>query len=127
MTLINQLKAFKIKQSKQKLLYSDIWEDKESIFVHELGKPVSPNTISNWFRKFISKNELPYITFHGLRHTSATLLISYGFDIKTVSTRLGHSEIGITLNTYTHALQKTDKEASDKLENMYLKEAASCY
>lgn len=61
------------------------------------------------------------ISFHGLRHTSASLLIGGGTDIATVSKRLGHAEISTTLNIYTHSLRKTDKEASNKLENILSK------
>ena len=46
-----------------------------------------------------------------------------GVDIKTASKRLGHSEIGITMNTYTHVLAQLEKEASDKIENVIYKKS----
>ena len=80
---------------------------------------------SQWFKRVLRRyNEnhevkLPEnVTFHGLRHTSATLLISQGLDIKTVSARLGHNDTTTTLNIYAHALQSKDKVASDALENI---------
>ena len=62
--------------------------------------------------------QLPLIPFHGLRHTSATLLISEHQNIKTVSSRLGHAQTSTTMNIYAHALQDGDQCASDALENL---------
>lgn len=67
--------------------------------------------------------ELPFIPLHGLHHTSATLLISQGVDIRTVSGRLGHSNTSTTLNIYSYALKELDKTASDKLEEMFFQSA----
>lgn len=63
---------------------------------------------------------------YDLRHSSATLSIAAGTDIKTVSTRLGHSDIRTTLNIYTHTLDEMDKKASDNLEDMLFKSNVSC-
>ena len=52
---------------------------------------------------------------HTLRHTCATYLLSIGTPIATVSRKLGHSDIYTTLNTYTHSIDKDDKEAVEKL------------
>ena len=62
--------------------------------------------------------QLPAIPFHGLRHTSATLLIAGKQDVRTVSSRLGHAQASTTMNIYAHALSETDRKASNALENM---------
>lgn len=59
---------------------------------------------------------LPHIRLHDLRHCSASLLISEGVNIASVSKRLGHSQISTTLDVYTHSFPERDKEASDMLE-----------
>ena len=69
------------------------------------------------------KEPLPVIPLHGLRHTSATLLIANNQDIRSVSVRLGHAETSATLNIYTHFLESTDKKAADILENVLVKHA----
>lgn len=56
--------------------------------------------------------------FHDLRHTNATILITRGVDIKTVSKRLGHSSVVITLDTYAHFIPETDKAASNLINNI---------
>ena len=64
------------------------------------------------------QEQLPQIPFHGLRHTSATLLIANHQDLKTVSKRLGHAQTSTTMNIYAHALQQGDKQAANALETM---------
>ena len=58
------------------------------------------------------------IRFHDLRHTSASLLLSAGVHPKVVQERLGHSQIGITLDIYSHVLPTMGLEAAAKLETM---------
>ena len=69
------------------------------------------------------KEPLPVIPLHGLRHTSATLLIASKQDVRTVSARLGHAQASTTMNIYAHALQETDRKAVGALENMLVKHA----
>lgn len=64
----------------------------------------------------VAGSDLPRITFHGLRHTGATMMLSAGVHPKIASTRLGHSSIGITMDLYSHALIEMQEEASDRLD-----------
>ena len=70
------------------------------------------------YRKVVKSTNLPYIRFHDLRHTHATLLFQQGIHPKVVSERLGHSTIGITMDTYTHVLPNMQKEAADQFEQL---------
>lgn len=85
------------------------------------GGPVAPNTISDAFRKFLVKNDLPLVTFHGLRHTNASLMLAGGVSAKAASTRLGHNNISITLDLYTHLMERVDIEAAEKINNLLVK------
>lgn len=58
--------------------------------------------------------------FHSLRHTHATTLLENNANIKDVQTRLGHSEISTTLNTYTHATEKMANQTVDIFEKVSL-------
>lgn len=73
---------------------------------------LDPDAVSRYFKKFIKRNNLKKIRFHDLRHTHATILIANNINIKTVSSRLGHSQVSTTLNIYTHSLSEEDKKAS---------------
>jgi integrase len=85
------------------------------------GSACHPDFHSKAFRVFREKNNLPPLTFHQLRHTNASLLIAQDVDIATVGKRLGHSTPATTMKIYAHALRRPDREASEKLENMFNK------
>lgn len=78
--------------------------------------------VTHWFRKWQKRNNLPQIRFHDLRHTHASLLLAKQVSIKTISERLGHSNIGITMNTYTHVFRELDKSAADVLDKIVVAE-----
>lgn len=59
------------------------------------------------------------ISFHGLRHTHATILISSGENIKVVSERLGHTDIKMTLNTYTHVMENMKSKTANLLDDIF--------
>jgi integrase len=68
------------------------------------------------FKPLLDEAGLPAIRFHDLRHTSATLLLSAGVHPKVVQERLGHSQISVTLDTYSHVLPTLQLEAAGKLD-----------
>ena len=71
------------------------------------------------FTKFLRRCGLPHRKFHSLRHTSATLLLYNGADIKTVQERLGHAEISTT-GKYLHLIDSADTQAVNDLEQLLL-------
>jgi len=66
----------------------------------------------------LRKAGLPECRFHDLRHTSATLLLAEGVHPKVVQERLGHSQISVTLDTYSHVLPTRQAEAAGKFDDM---------
>ncbi|MEF2095147.1 site-specific integrase [Bacillus sp. CFBP9009] len=79
-SVLEQLKRYKSMKIRQKLRAGDSWEggNRFLLFSSELGKQMDPKSITRWWKKRLKKYELPVITFHELRHTSATLLINQG-------------------------------------------------
>jgi len=61
---------------------------------------------------------LPNICFHNLRHTAATLILQEGVNSKVVQERLGHADISLTLNTYSHVLPSMQVEAAEKMDEL---------
>ena len=59
------------------------------------------------------------ISIHSLRHTHATLLILNGENIKVISDRLGHKDISVTLNTYTHVMEDMKKDTAKLLDSLF--------
>lgn len=66
-------------------------------------KFIEPRTYENNFKSYLKHANVSQINFHSLRHTFATRAIEAGFDVKTLSEILGHSDVGITLNVYVHS------------------------
>jgi integrase len=77
--------------------------------------PYRPIRVSGTFRTVRDKLELKNVTFHGLRHFSATALAGRGVDIRTIAGRLGHANPNLTLRTYSHFLEVADREAADAM------------
>lgn len=118
-TVINLLKQYKNQQLENRLKFGSAWKNEPYIFLHEDGEAISPNFPYRWFTNFLKKNNLPKITFHQLRHTNASLLISSGEDIVTVSSRLGHADKNITLNTYSHVIKSKEAQVANKMDEFY--------
>lgn len=120
--LLKLLKAEKI-ESAQRL--GSKWVDNLDgsdgnwIFTQWNGEMMNPQTPTKQFSKFLERHGLKHRKFHSLRHTSATLLLYAGVNIKQVQGRLGHGDIETT-NKYLHLIEEADVEAVNKLDIMLL-------
>lgn len=119
--LADLLKEYHSWQDEEKAKWGNKWVDSGKLFTQENGEVIHPDTPSQWFRRFVKRHNLPSLTFHQLRHTNASLLIGQGVDVATVSKRLGHANVAVTLKTYTHAIKEHDREAADKIGNLIKK------
>jgi integrase len=88
------------------------------VFADELGEPLHPNTLAYRFNRRIERADVPRIRFHDLRHTSATLMLANGEHPKIVKERLGHSDVSMTLNRYSHVTMDMQKDAAARLDSM---------
>jgi integrase len=83
------------------------------------GYYISPGDISaKLLRSILRKAGLPRIRFHDLRHSAATLLLSMGVHPKVVQELLGHSQISMTMDIYSHVLPSMQKEAMEKINTL---------
>lgn len=96
-----------------------IKKDKEFYILSNSKKPIEPRTYRKFYNNFMKKAGVEPIKFHALRHTFASLNIENGTDVKTISDILGHSDISITLKTYTHTSQKAKQNAINKFNSMF--------
>lgn len=83
------------------------------------GEPFVPSSIPQRWERFCAQHNLRKIRFHDLRHTCATLMIANGTDSKTVQSWLGHSDVQVTLNTYTHCLPSMKEAAGNKMDAIF--------
>lgn len=87
------------------------------LFIQESGKVMSPNSINEWMIE-LSKRLGMHIHPHKFRHSQASILYATGVDIVTISKRLGHKQVSTTQNIYAHMMEKSDKDASDKIADV---------
>lgn len=121
--VMEMLKEYQAWQDSEKEIWADQWIDSDRLFTKRNGSIMSPDTASQWFRKFLKRQEnLPSATLHSLRHSNATIRIASGVDIATVSASLGHSKVTTTVNIYTHALQAAEAAAAATLGKALSKE-----
>ncbi|MCM3528306.1 site-specific integrase [Cytobacillus oceanisediminis] len=123
--LLELLKKLELTSRQDKWKVRELWEwpDHFFIFGNEFGKPIRPDSIGQWWRRFTQKHDFKHIRFHDLRHTSATLLINEGVHAKVISERLGHADISTTMNIYGHVLEEADKTAASHFDSFFEKKA----
>ena len=116
-TTIEKLLLHKISLEEEKETIGKRWKEMDLIFPSTIGTPTDQRDLYREFKKILKAENLPDIRFHDLRHTAATLMLKQGTHPKVVQERLGHSDITLTLNTYSHVLPTMQKEAADKMDN----------
>lgn len=89
------------------------------IFTTSTGKPVSPRNILRHFQLALERLGLPKVTFHSLRHLHASYLLRQNVHPKIVQERLGHSSIALTLDVYSHIIPTLQKEAAEKINDIF--------
>jgi integrase len=103
-------------QLEERLAAGGAWEESGLVFVTSFGGPLDSRNVTREFRGLLASAKLPPIRFHDLRHTAATLLLAQGVDPRTIMETLGHSQIGLTLNTYSHVLPALQAAAAHKMD-----------
>jgi len=118
---MGDLKEHKTNQASEKLAAKEnSYDDQDFVFATKTGAPCNDkNVISRYFKPLLQSAELPDIRLYDLRHTCATMLLLAGENPKVVSERLGHADVALTLNTYSHVLPSMQESASKKLEDMF--------
>lgn len=115
---IKLLRTYRAEQAQYRFSLGDKWQGDNWVFIQADGAPMYPSSPTLMFDKFLKRHNLKHRKFHALRHTSATLLLSTGTNIKNVASRLGHTQLKTT-NRYVHAVEQADKEAANTFETMF--------
>jgi len=117
-TTLEKLREYKEMQYKEKILAGDKWQYYDLIFPSPIGTPLDSSNVTKVYKKCLKEAGLPDLRFHDLRHTAATLMLQQGINPKIVQERLGHSDISLTLNTYSHVLPSMQEEAAEKMDEL---------
>lgn len=96
------LESHKEMQNQERSLFGAAYNDHRLVFCCEDGNPIDPRNFTRRWERLLQSAGLPHVRFHDARHTFATMLLEAGEDSKVVQEPLGHSEISVTLDIYSH-------------------------
>jgi integrase len=116
------LRRHKARQEEWRQAAGDSWEDSGYVFTTPLGRYIHPNSLNNQFKALLEKAGLPDIRFHDLRHSVASLLLARGVHPKVVQEILGHSQISITMDVYSHVLPTMHQDAMRVLNRAFVED-----
>lgn len=117
---VEVLRAHGERQGAERELVGSGWTETGAVFTYPDGRGLHPDHVMVVFRRLVAAAGLPAIRLHDLRHTAATLALAAGVHPKVVQERLGHSGIGITLDTYSHVVQGMQAEAALKVAQLLI-------
>ncbi len=116
---IRALLSHKARQNETRLIKGEAYQDNDLVFATYDGKPLIARNMVREFKKLLELAGLPAIRFYDLRHTAATLMLLQGISARVVQERLGHSQISLTLGTYSHVLPAMDEDAAIKMDALF--------
>ena len=130
-SVTEKLRKLQLEQTRYRLSVGDYWQGEGWIFTQDDGRMMNYSTpykslqdiLTHYNADKAEADKLPMIPFHGLRHTTATLQIAAGTDVRTVSSIMGDRETSTTMNIYAHNLKTAEQEAVNRVEEMIAKQA----
>ncbi len=120
MQLLRQYRAW---QNGERLRLGEYFQNQDFVFTQDNGKPMHPDSVTEWLKRFSRRHELPHVNPHAFRHTMASMLYFNGVDSVSISKRLGHAQVSTTANIYAHVMEEADQRNADILSSIFLKKA----
>lgn len=117
--VVDILKHHRLHQHEERAKAGTAWQDHDLVFCNHYGGYSAETRLFHLFDKLLKDAGLPNMHFHDLRHSAATILLSMGVHPKILQELLGHSQISITLDTYSHVLPSMQREVMDKLNKLF--------
>lgn len=110
------LRAHRASQAAEMLAHGLRWTATDLVFTSTVGTVIEPRNLSRLFDQLIAAAGVRRIRFHDLRHTCASLLLAQGVPPRVVMDVLGHSQIAITMDLYSHVMPSALREAADAID-----------
>lgn len=117
--LVTILREYKKEQLKNRVKLANKYINNNLVFCNEYGNYLNRDKVTYQYKKVLKENKIKNRKFHDLRHTYATRLFELGEQARTVQELLGHSDVSVTLNTYTHVLDDVKEKAVSKLDKLF--------
>jgi integrase len=115
------LRWHRMKQADARAKAGELWRESDYVFTTRTGRPVEPRNLYRSFTRVAHSAGLRVIRLHDARHGTATLLTAAGVAPRVVMEILGHSQISITMDVYTHVVQDTQREAMSHMDRLLRK------
>jgi integrase len=122
---VDALQIHRLRQDAERREWGQDYEDDDLIAAWENGSAIHPQSFSGMFRRLVLKAGVRPISFHGLRHTHATLALHAGAPVNVVSERLGHRSPAFTLKQYAHVLPGMQADAAAAVSELVAREQLS--
>ena len=111
------LRQHRLRQTEAKLKAGPDWQDRDYVFCTSIGTHLNPTRdVLDALKSLLEQAGLPDIRFHDLRHSCATMLVGMNVHPKIVQEILGHSQISMTMDIYSHILPTMQEEAMHKID-----------
>lgn len=112
------LKTQRMKQLEERVA-SMVWGNTWGlVFTTDAGFPLEGTSVTHRFPKILERAGLPKARFHDLRHTCASLLLAQGLSLREIMEVLGHSQISLTANLYSHVMPTALRNAADRMDDI---------
>lgn len=119
-TTVAELRAHRKRQLEERLAIGELWSDTGYVFTKVDGEPLHPHTVLRTFENRVKHAGVSPLSFHGLRHTHASLGLASGVPAKVMQERLGHANVSITLDLYSHVVPGMQRDAAGKIAALVL-------
>ena len=118
--VLGAIRVHRTRQRQERLLAGSRWHDdtRGLVFTSTIGTPMDGIAVTRRFQALLAGASLPHQRFHDLRHACASLLLAQGVAPRVVMETLGHSQISLTLNTYSHVIPALGRAAADRMDEM---------
>ena len=117
---VDALRAHRARQNEERLVLGEAWHDLDLVFTNSIGRPCEARNVTRKsYKPLLERAGLPYVKFHALRHSAASLLLAQGIHPAIVMQMLGHSTISMTVDTYSHVTLDMQQPAADAMDRLF--------
>lgn len=110
------LRRHRTRQLEERLVAGSRWQDSGLVFTTMTGTPLDARNVVRQFHRLRTQAGLSWLRFHDLRHAYGSLLAAQGVHPRVAMELMGHSQLSVTMQVYTHVAPELAREAADKID-----------